>query len=336
MLKIPGSVADTVPQLQPIILQFLHDVVTSLNPTLGHALITSLVVPSGSAYLANNESLQMIYVECINETLDALAQTKVSEVADNDSSYDSQYESDHPSSETHKGVFKECEKKVAYVYTLLSLIDPSNEMTRITNRLDRLFHTLLKTTFKIGPGVSLRFDTGKVYACLLGRSSPLLINRLHEVEEYLRMNCSSFDQHEEEGDTSSTTPLTTTTNVHHDGHPHHPSRKEAPTLQEIEWKERFYEALYDHKHLLEGVIDNGLQLVFTGKLPELSQRMLRPEYVPLRPVLLLLGWDRYSAAGSGRELLDSLWPMEVSISVDENTCEFSRPMYQIVCIHRYP
>ena len=255
----------------------------------------------------------MIYVECINETLEALAQTKVSETADNDSSYDSQYESDHPSSETRKGVFKECEKKVTYVYTLLSLIDPSNEMTRITNRLDRLFHTLLKTTFKTGPGVSLRFDTGKVYACLLGRSSPLLINRLHEVEEYLRMNRSTFDQHEEEGDTSSSTTPTATTDVHHDGHSHHPSRKESPSLQEIEWKERFYEALYDHKHLLEGVIDNGLQMVFTGKLPELSQRMLRPEYVPLRPVLLLLGWDRYSAAGSGRELLDSLWPMEVTL-----------------------
>ena len=300
--------ADTVLQLQPLILQFLHDVITSLSPTLGHALITSLMVPSGSTYLANNEALQMIFVECINEALEGLSQAKVSKIADNDSSYDSQYESDHPSSETHKGVFKECEKKVAFVYTLLSLIDPSNEMTRITNRLDRIFHTLLKTTFKIGPGISLRFETGKVYACLLGRSSPLLINRLHEVEEYLRMN-RGFDQHEEEGDTSPTTISVC------DGHPHHPRHKEAPSLQEIEWKERFYQALYDHKHLLESVIDNGLQLVFTGKLSELSQRMLRPEYVPLRPVLLLLGWDRYSATGSGRELLDSLWPMEVSISV---------------------
>ena len=300
--------ADTVPQLQPLILQFLHDVITSLSPTLGHALITSLMIPTGSTYLANNEALQMIYIECINETLEGLSQAKVSEIADNDSSYDSQYESDHPSSETHKGLFKECEKKVAFVYTLLSLIDPSNEMTRITNRLDRIFHTLLKTTFKIGPGTSLRFKTGKVYACLLGRSSPLLINRLHEVEEYLRMN-RGFDHHEEEGDTSPTAMSV------HDGHPQHPRHKEAPSLQEIEWKERFYQALYDHKHLLESVIDNGLQLVFTGKLSELSERMLRSEYVPLRPVLLLLGWDRYSAAGSGRELLDSLWPMEVSISV---------------------
>lgn len=306
--------ADTIPQLQPLILQFLHDVIASLSPTLGHALITSLMVQSGSsAYLANNESLQMVYVECINETLESLAQAKVSETAD-DSSYDSQYESDHPSSETHKGVFKECEKKVAFVYTLLSLIDPSNEMTRITNRLDRIFHTLLKTTFKIGSGISLRFETGKVYACLLGRSSPLLINRLHEVEEYLRMN-RGFDQHEEEGNTPSPTTTTAMESAHHDDHPHpsrHPRHKEAPSLQEMEWKERFYQALYDHKHLLEGVIDNGLQLVFTGKLSDLSQRMLRPEYVPLRPVLLLLGWDRYSAAGSGRELLDSLWPMEVS------------------------
>ena len=256
----------------------------------------------------------MIYVDCINESLEALSQSKVSDTADNDSSYDSQYESDHPSTETHKGIFKECEKKVAFVYTLLSLADPSNEMTRVTNRLDRLFHTLLKTTFKIGPGLSLRFETGRVYACLLGRSSPLLINWLHEVEEYLRMN-RGFDHEEEE-------VAATTTD---DSTPHHHRHKETPSIQETEWKERFYQALYDHKHLLESIIDSGLQLVFTGKLPELSQQMMRPEYVPLRPVLLLLGWDRYSAAGSGRELLDSLWPMEVStiksrLAVQELLC----------------
>ena len=297
MLKIPGSSTDTVPQLQPLILQFLHDVVTTLNPALGHSLINSLVVSGGSPYLANNESLQMVYIDCINEALDSLSQAKVAETTENDSSYDSQYESDHPSSRTKGGLFKECEKKVSFVYTILSLIDPSNEMSRVTNRLDRIFHTLLKTTFKVGADLTVRFDSGRVYACLLGRSSPLLINRFHEVEEYLRMN-RGFDH-----DDDSTTAVL-------EGTPRHKERD--PSSMELEWKERFYQALYDHKHLLENIIDNGLQLVFTGKLAELSQAMEQPEYVPLRPALLLLGWDRYSASGSGRELLDSLWPMEVS------------------------
>ena len=244
----------------------------------------------------------MIYIDCINETLDVLSQAKVSQTSGNDSSYDSQYESDHSSSMTQDGLFKECAKKVAFVYTLLSLIDPTNEMSRTTNKLDRIFHTLLRSSFKVGPGLTVRFETGRIYACLLGRSSPLLINRLHEIEEYLRMN-RGFD-HEEDSAVIS------------EGTPHH-REKDASSVH-LEWKERFYQALLDHKHLLEKVIDNGLQLVFTAKLSDLSQEMMQPEYVPLRPVLLLLGWDRYSAVGSGKELLDSLWPMEVRQDEDKN------------------
>lgn len=293
--KSPSSPAESVQHLQPLILQFLHDVITTLNPALGHSLINSLMVPDGgSSYLPNNEALQMIYIDCINETLDWLSQAKCAETMENDS-YDSQYESDHSSSKTKDSLFKESEKKVSFVYTILSLVDPANEMSRVTNRLDRIFHTLLKTTFKVGADLSVRFDSGRVYACLLGRSSPLLINRFHDVEEYLRMNRRL--EHDQDSNTAlEDTPL-------------HKGR--TPYSLEIEWKERFYQALYDHKHLLENIIDNGLQLVFTGKLSELSQEMSQPEYVPLRPVLLLLGWDRYSAVGSGRELLDSLWPREV-------------------------
>ena len=235
----------------------------------------------------------MVYLDCISETLEGIAQAKVAERDEGDSSYDSQYESDHPTSKTKEGLIKECEKKISFVYTLLSLIDPTNEMSRLTNRLDRMFHTLLKSSFKVGEDVAVKFDSSRIYACLLGRSSPFLINRLHDVEEYLRMN-KGMDYEEAAID---------------DGKSHR-GEKASLSIQQ-EWNERFYQALYDHRHLLENVIDNGLQLVFTGKLAELSKQMLRPEYVPLRPVLLLLGWDRYSAAGSGKELLDSLWPMEV-------------------------
>lgn len=63
--------------------------------------------------------------------------------------------------------------------------------------------------------------------------------------------------------------------------------------------------------------DKGLQLVFTGNLSELSQLMSHPEHAPLRPLLLLLGWDRYPTAGSGKGLLDALWPSEVRESRKE-------------------
>ncbi len=78
-----------------------------------------------------------------------------------------------------------------------------------------------------------------------------------------------------------------------------------------EWKRRFYEALYDHRHFLESTLESGLQLVLTGQLTEVATLMERQECLPLRPIMLLMGWDKYHAAGSGKELLDVLWPVEV-------------------------
>ena len=49
-----------------------------------------------------------------------------------------------------------------------------------------------------------------------------------------------------------------------------------------------------------------------GRLKEVSELLSKPEYTPLRPILLLLGWDVYVAEGSGKELTDALWPSQVT------------------------
>lgn len=54
----------------------------------------------------------------------------------------------------------------------------------------------------------------------------------------------------------------------------------------------------------------GLQLIRVGQLNEVSQLLSQPEYAPLRPVLLLLGWDVFVAEGSGKELTEALWPSQ--------------------------
>ena len=56
--------------------------------------------------------------------------------------------------------------------------------------------------------------------------------------------------------------------------------------------------------------DQGLSLISSGELKELPD-LLSSEFSPLRPLLLLLGWDRYPHQGSGRELLETLWPDQV-------------------------
>lgn len=55
----------------------------------------------------------------------------------------------------------------------------------------------------------------------------------------------------------------------------------------------------------------GLQLVYAGQVNKLSSLTSRPEYAPLRPILLLLGWDVFPAKGSGKEFTEALWPSQV-------------------------
>lgn len=281
---------------------FIHDVLTTVSPSLGHALIMSLTVPDSPAYIANNESLQLIYIECINDCLEMITKLKCVDSLDQDSSYDSQYESDQPTSGQGR-TQAESERLTVMIYTLLALMDPTQDMVRLTKKIDGVFHTLLKMTCIISPQVKVQFETGRIYASLIGRSSPFLIKRLHDVEEYLRIHPGVDDTN---------IPMATDQS----------SSKELPlqlnldcgrSLREskAEWRTRFYEALYDNKHILEAALEAGLQLVLTKQLQDLSDMIHHPDHTPLRPVLLLMGWDKYPAVGSGKELLDVLWPAEV-------------------------
>ena len=311
-----------VPQLSTLILSFLHDIITILNPALGHALIMNLTVSSNSSqYVANNESLQFVYLECISECLEVLESLGATEAPENDD--DSQYESDQPSSSGLHLTGTERERAVAMIYTLLSMINAGPGMVRFTKKIDTIFHTLLQmSSSSRNVGLPATFEVRCIYACLLGRPNTFLISRLHQVEEFWRSNQVSEGTHQSHVSPASRGSsrdhlhdATTTTNEEDKiGVASHRTRSSDVKYEiaKVEWKDRFYDAMFDHKHLLENVLDRGLQLIYTGKLQELSQLMLKPEFIPLRPVLLLLGWDRYATSGSGRELLDVLWPMEAS------------------------
>ena len=325
VLRLPGSNLEQGLQLSSLALSFLHDVITLHDPTLGHAFITSLTVSvttsSSQQYLSNNESLQFVYLDCIDECLDVLKSLEGGKIPENDS--DSQYESDQalsPQSGTSgpRLTGTQHEKVMSMVYSLLSLIDGGPEMTRLTKKIDTLFHTLLQTSYTVSAGLDIKFDVGRIYGCLLGRQSTFLLSRLQEVEEFLWLNTSS-----EQTVTSLTSPagwrgtaqLSGIEEMNREGGGA-TGLGATPTCSEatrVEWRNRFYSALLDHRHFLEATLDRGLQLIYTGKLQDLGQLLSKPEFVPLRPVLLLLGWDRYAASGSGKELLDALWPMEVGV-----------------------
>ena len=269
-------------------------------------------------------------MDCINECLEALDTLKASAAAREGEDSDSQYESDHASSSTiakgsSKGRF---EKAVSMVYTLLSMIEAQPGMMHLTKKVDSLFAVLLQASYPLvtrrSKGqdkprpVVVTFEPGKLYACLLGRSNGYLICRLSEVEYYLRRKrvaeesslvvsharCGSLPRsgaaNREENDSI---------DARDDSEAAESQR--AVFTSKDEWKDRFYDGVFENKHLLESVLERGLQLVCTGHLEAVSRLLDRTEFIPLRPVLLLLGWDRYNATGSGKELLDALWPMEV-------------------------
>ena len=291
--------------------------------------------------MSNNESLQLVYLDCIQECLEALEvfSASVAEGSQGDDS-GSQCESDNTSSFVAVvSVSESCEKAVSMVYTLLSSIEAQPGMMKLTKKIDTLFHVLLKASYPFlssrtseassGPSM-MTFDPSQIYACLLG-SNGFLISRLHEVEVFLWINGvsddplpSSYPLFNQRASNMASTFTDARKGVEEEeeeeeatkcvGVPPHRS------CMNEEWKDRFYAAMFNHKHLLESVLERGLQLICTGKLQELSPLMLKAEFIPLRPVLLLLGWDRYLAAGSGKELLDVLWPMEVSGRMDMCAC----------------
>ena len=54
--------------------------------------------------------------------------------------------------------------------------------------------------------------------------------------------------------------------------------------------------------------ERGLQLISSSQWEGLTRLLNYADLFPLRPLLLLLGWDRNPDVGSGKELLDALWP----------------------------
>lgn len=225
------------------ILSFLHDVLIS-KPATGHALIRSLTVPDSPTHLVNNEALQLLYVEAINESLEAILQLKLPEAAETDS--DSQYESDHTwttASQGRQNVTKECRRLTNLVYDLLSLMDPQPDMSRVS--VDKLFVFLLELCHQLGPERLIRFDSSKIHSCLLGRSSPYLLKRLHDAEEYIRnkqANGSSPTNKKNSVSSARSLQLLRQTGTTGD------------------WRGVFYHAHHDHKHFLECVLVRGDQV----------------------------------------------------------------------------
>lgn len=189
-----------------------------MNPTLGHAIINRLTCKSGSELLANNQALQGLFLKCIEGSLNSLV----------------------PSSEPDFVESKNQAKFEQYqnlIYDLLSLMDPTPEMTEL--ELDRVFLGLLEFTVDTGLNqpVSL-FDSRKIYSCLLGRKTNYLIVQFQRVEEYMRKNQSKQSQ----------------LKLINSGEDDHSGVVALRLGDKEKWRFLFFETLYSKQHMLEHIL----------------------------------------------------------------------------------
>ena len=135
---------------------------------MAHVLISYLTVANRPHYLTNNELLQLLYIDCIDVYFGRLE--KLCRRA---------------SSTEDPNLHKEISELSSKIHSILSLVDPLPDMTRFFKRLDSTLVKLIQLDFK-NPAKEGLFTFSSVYSCFLGRSSPMLIQRLQDIEEFLK------------------------------------------------------------------------------------------------------------------------------------------------------
>lgn len=202
--------------LPPYVISFLLQVLTK-DPPLGHALISSLRASSTNQhYASNNESLQLLYLECIEDSLRRLNLPS----RGGGKGEDSQYESDAHQHSQPKEENDEKMRLAERVYTMLSFLDPTANLSKVMIRLEKILEILLQASSTDGDITTL-FTREEIYSCFLGRSSPLLIRRLQDMEGFQRNAGDSMDDEREAG---------------------------------LKWKKVFFDALQKDQHFLANVM----------------------------------------------------------------------------------
>ena len=191
------------------------------NPTLGHAIINKLTCNNSNEFLANNQTLQGLFLKCIERSLNSL-------VASSDGVQADFFESEDQA---------KFQQNQDLIYDLLSLMDPTPEMTEL--KLDGVFLRLLELTVDAGLNqpISL-FDSKKIYSCFLGRKMNYLIVEFQRVEEYVRKNQTKQLQ------------LKSSSNSEED----HIGASFRRVPDREKWRFLFFETLYSNQHMLERVL----------------------------------------------------------------------------------
>ena len=159
------------PHLLPSSIQGFLRTLLQLNPCLGHALLQSLTVLDNPNYMSNNETIQLLYIECIDISLGKI---------------DGRIHDD--TIQSTEGV--STKNEVECICNWLSLIDPTPEMTRVVKSIDKIFSKLMQLKSCDDDTVNI-FNSELIYSCIIGRSSLLLVQRFQDIEQFLQSNLNN-------------------------------------------------------------------------------------------------------------------------------------------------
>lgn len=147
--------------------------------------------------------LQLLYLDCIDILWDKLEKLKDDRQQDMENTADD-------------------------IHIMLSLIDPQPDMGEIFKRFDKLLVKLIESQFFVNNKLLFSFES--IYSCLIGRSSPILVQRFQDIEEYMK-GSSNIGGGEGEDDV-----------------------ERGVVTSEQQWRDEFYKALRGRQHFLERVM----------------------------------------------------------------------------------
>ncbi|XP_048586399.1 zinc finger FYVE domain-containing protein 26-like isoform X2 [Nematostella vectensis] len=267
-------------------LNFLKQLLNN-NPEFAHALITALT-GKGKSFLENNQLLQTVYTDSIEQYFAEL---------------------DHgetwPQMHDKSGTIERFEKPKQCIYRILSLMNPTHEMTGFISKLNSLFENLLQRT-KISDPRCL--DKGKLYSSLIRTEKTFLIYLFCAVENRLKFMCETdeyFPCKDLGCHGTSNTAYSTMVQVCY-------------LQSHMNNRQKAWELLYFHSlkqnHVLDNIVETALLFVKEGMFDKVTQLLSPLELQMLKPLVLLMGWRYCYSCENAQNLLDALWDNEAPVS----------------------
>ncbi|KAK3587800.1 hypothetical protein CHS0354_042763 [Potamilus streckersoni] len=175
------------------------------------------------------------------------------------------------------------------IYTILSLFDPySYCLDAMSLSVSQLFNKIL---------VHCRRDEkwlkrGLILSCLLGRSDGYLVEEFCKISFNIDTKCTL---------TSCQTCIVLTEDQR--------SLLQVAAMEKEEerWKMFLLFCIRKQRQLLETAVETGLNLIKCGLFDKLKSFFSTLELYPLKPLVLLLGWNYCRNSSDAKELLDALW-----------------------------